>query len=267
MCRSAGCEPVASRVAIASARSSSSSSGTQSETSPMRSASTPSTRLAEQQVVLRLRHPAEQRPDDRGMVAGRDAELRVPVDDACVAVSQSRRRRGARRRALPRSRGPSSPTRSAWGSRSRCRRGRAPRGRRVAGSRGRSRSRAPGRGRRRRRTPRRRRARAPHASRRRRRSCARPCQLAVHRAADGIQLPGGAERQPQDVRRGPVELEARIGVVCVVHRADSSAVKVLRDGRRRGLARGSGLDDHAQSARRAERAERCDASWDPGRIA
>ena len=40
--RIAGCGPSASRVAIASARSSSSSSGTQSDTSPIRSASTPS---------------------------------------------------------------------------------------------------------------------------------------------------------------------------------------------------------------------------------
>ncbi len=38
--------------------------------------------LAEQQVVLRLRHPAEERPDDRGVVARGDAELRVAVDDA-----------------------------------------------------------------------------------------------------------------------------------------------------------------------------------------
>ena len=39
-------------------------------------------RIAEQEIVLRLGHPAQQRPDDRGMVAGGDAELGVPIDDA-----------------------------------------------------------------------------------------------------------------------------------------------------------------------------------------
>src|SRR5581483_2543527 len=38
-------------------------------------------RLAEEQVVLRLREPAEERPHDHGMVAGGHAETRVPVDD------------------------------------------------------------------------------------------------------------------------------------------------------------------------------------------
>ena len=44
-------------------------------------------RLAEQQVVLRLRQAAEQRPDDRRMVARRDAQLRVPVDDSRAGVA------------------------------------------------------------------------------------------------------------------------------------------------------------------------------------
>jgi hypothetical protein len=38
-------------------------------------------RLAQQQVVLGLGQPAQQRPDDRGVVAGRDAEPGVAVDD------------------------------------------------------------------------------------------------------------------------------------------------------------------------------------------
>ena len=38
-------------------------------------------RLAQQEVVLRLRHPAQERPDDHRVVAGGDAELCVPVDD------------------------------------------------------------------------------------------------------------------------------------------------------------------------------------------
>ena len=39
-------------------------------------------RVAGQQVVLRLRHAAEQRPADGGVVAGGDAEAGVAVDDA-----------------------------------------------------------------------------------------------------------------------------------------------------------------------------------------
>ena len=40
--------------------------------------------FAGQQVVLGLRHPAQQRPHDGGMVPGRDAEARMPVDDPRV---------------------------------------------------------------------------------------------------------------------------------------------------------------------------------------
>jgi len=40
--------------------------------------------LAKEQVVLRLGHAAEQRPDDRRVVAGGDAEARVAVDEARV---------------------------------------------------------------------------------------------------------------------------------------------------------------------------------------
>ena len=38
-------------------------------------------------------------------------------------------------------------------------------------------------------------------------------ELAVHRPADRVQAALGAQRQPQDVLRGPVELERRKGVV------------------------------------------------------
>ncbi len=41
-------------------------------------------RLAQEQVVLRLRHTAQQRPHDRCVIAGGDAEPRVPVDDARI---------------------------------------------------------------------------------------------------------------------------------------------------------------------------------------
>ena len=43
--------------------------------------------LAQQQVVLRLRHAAQQRPDDRRVIAGRHAEPRVPIDDARLAAA------------------------------------------------------------------------------------------------------------------------------------------------------------------------------------
>src|SRR5581483_10082702 len=39
-------------------------------------------RLARQEVVLRLGHPAQQRPTDRGMVAGGDPEAGMAIDDA-----------------------------------------------------------------------------------------------------------------------------------------------------------------------------------------
>src|SRR5205085_8183874 len=40
--------------------------------------------LAKEQVVLRLGHAAEERPDDRRVIAGGDAEARVAVDQARV---------------------------------------------------------------------------------------------------------------------------------------------------------------------------------------
>src|SRR4029077_21054936 len=42
----------------------------------------PAQGFAEQQMVFGLGKPAEQRPDDRRMVTRRDAEPRMPVDDA-----------------------------------------------------------------------------------------------------------------------------------------------------------------------------------------
>ena len=48
----------------------------------MRSASSPLSGFAQQQVIFRLRQPAEQRPDDRGMIARRDTEPGMAVDDA-----------------------------------------------------------------------------------------------------------------------------------------------------------------------------------------
>jgi asparagine synthase (glutamine-hydrolysing) len=65
-------------------------------------------RLAQQQVVLRLGHAAQQRPYDRRMVAGRDAEAGVAVDDAGGTAGdrdvgeQARHEAGADGRALHR---------------------------------------------------------------------------------------------------------------------------------------------------------------------
>ena len=65
-------------------------------------------RLAGQQVVLGLGHAAQQRPDDRRVVAGRDAEPGVPVDDPGVrrgdrhVGEQADDQPGADRRALDR---------------------------------------------------------------------------------------------------------------------------------------------------------------------
>ena len=50
----------------------------------MRSASSPD-RLAGQQVVLRLRHAAQERPDHRRVIAGRHAKTRMAVNDLCGA--------------------------------------------------------------------------------------------------------------------------------------------------------------------------------------
>ena len=79
--RVAACDPAASRRAISRALSSSSAVGTQSETRPIRSAVLAVDGLAQEQVVLRLGEPAEERPHDHGVIAGRDAEPRVAVDD------------------------------------------------------------------------------------------------------------------------------------------------------------------------------------------
>src|SRR6516165_4003005 len=72
--------PSASRTATSSARVCSSASGTASETRPMRSASFAGDRLAQQQVVLGFGYAAKQRPDDRSVIAGGDAELGMAVD-------------------------------------------------------------------------------------------------------------------------------------------------------------------------------------------
>ena len=79
--RIAGCAPRARRVAISSERSLELClrNAERHETDALRLYTVE--RLAEQQVVLRLREPAEQRPHEHRMVAGSDAELRVPVDD------------------------------------------------------------------------------------------------------------------------------------------------------------------------------------------
>ena len=82
--RSAVCAPAASLRATSSAFACSSASSQHSDTRPMRSASSPADLLAQQQVVLRLRHAAQQRPDDRRVVARGDAQARVAVDDARV---------------------------------------------------------------------------------------------------------------------------------------------------------------------------------------
>src|SRR4026208_1736744 len=79
--------PAASVRATSRARSRTSSSSTHSETHPMRSASAAARGspaealgsraregLAREQVVLGLGHPAQQRPADGGVIAGRDAE-------------------------------------------------------------------------------------------------------------------------------------------------------------------------------------------------
>ena len=63
-------------------------------------------RLAQQQVVLALRHAAEQRPDDRGMVPGRDSQSGVAVNYSRGARrdrdvgKQSNHQAGADRRSL-----------------------------------------------------------------------------------------------------------------------------------------------------------------------
>src|SRR5207302_3204669 len=44
--------------------------------------------LAQEQVVLRLRHPTEKWPDDRRVVAGGDAELGVAVGDARLRAGE-----------------------------------------------------------------------------------------------------------------------------------------------------------------------------------
>ncbi len=81
VCEIAACDPAASLRAIASARSSSSSAGTHSETRPIRSASTPSTGSHRSKWYFAFREPAQQRPYQDGVVAGGDPEPRVAVDD------------------------------------------------------------------------------------------------------------------------------------------------------------------------------------------
>ena len=94
--------------AISVAVSSTASSSTQRLTRPIRSASSPLERLAGHQVVLGLGHPAQQRPDHRGVVARRHAEPGVAVDQAGAAtcdrdVGEQRDRQAcADRRALDR---------------------------------------------------------------------------------------------------------------------------------------------------------------------
>ena len=73
-------------------------------------------RVAREQVVLRLGHAAQQRPADRGVVAGGDAEAGVAVDDPRGPGRPPTRRRGCRRRGRRRPRGRGSPTRSASSS-------------------------------------------------------------------------------------------------------------------------------------------------------
>ena len=80
--RIALCAPFARSSAVSSAIFCRSASSTHSETSPIRSASVARQRLAGQQIVFRLGKPAQQRPDDAGDIAGRDAKPGVTVDDA-----------------------------------------------------------------------------------------------------------------------------------------------------------------------------------------
>src|SRR5256886_17040775 len=71
-----------------------------------------------EQVVLRLRHPAEERPEDRRVVAGRDAESRVAVgqarrlrDDADIGKQRDDEAPADRR---PADRRPHRPAAAAW---------------------------------------------------------------------------------------------------------------------------------------------------------
>jgi hypothetical protein len=68
-----------------------SASGTASETRPMRSASSPLTGLAQQQMVFGLGHAAQQRPDDRGVITAATPSLVWPsisfADFAAIEMS------------------------------------------------------------------------------------------------------------------------------------------------------------------------------------
>ncbi len=201
--------PAASRMAIARARSSSSSSGTQSETSPIRSASTPSTGSQSSRWYFALASPHRSGqtiaawspaatpsfvwPSTMRAVGRRDRDVGEQPDREPGADRGAGHRRDDRLRAVDHVVDEvarlveDAPPRLVVGRDLEHEVEVAARAERAVGAADEHRAglvvvadRAPDRG-----------------------------ELAVHRPADGVQPPGRGQRQPQHVRRRPVELEAR----------------------------------------------------------